>query len=161
MKPARKKRLFFIIFLIAGVTVAAAFAMYAFNQNLMFYFSPTDVRQGKAPVNKIFRMGGMVVEGTFKKEPKSLKVHFDLTDYEKTVSVEYEGILPDLFREVQGIISRGKLNTQGIFVAEEVLAKHDENYMPPEVAESLKKAKDKLENKAKNNQQSINTETTK
>ena len=152
MKPARKKRLFFIIFLIAGVTVAAGFAMYAFNQNLMFYFSPADVKQGKAPVNKIFRMGGMVVEGTFKKEPKSLKVHFDLTDYEKTVSVEYEGILPDLFREGQGIISRGKLNEQGVFIAEEVLAKHDENYMPPEVAESLKKAKDKLDNKAKINQ---------
>jgi len=151
VKPARKKRLFFIIFLIAGVTLAAGFAMYAFNQNLMFYFSPTDVKQGKAPVNKIFRMGGMVVEGTFKKEPKSLKVHFDLTDYEKTVSVEYEGILPDLFREGQGIISRGKLNEQGVFMAEEVLAKHDENYMPPEVAESLKKAKDKLESKAKKN----------
>ena len=147
MKPARKKRLFFIVFLVAGVTLAAAFAMYAFNQNLMFYFSPTDVKQGKAPVNKIFRMGGMVVEGTFKKEPKTLKVHFDLTDYEKTVSVEYEGILPDLFREGQGIISRGKLNTDGVFIAEEVLAKHDENYMPPEVAESLKKKKEKLENK--------------
>ncbi|MCK5722735.1 MAG: cytochrome c maturation protein CcmE [Gammaproteobacteria bacterium] len=152
MKAARKKRLFFIIFLIVGVTLAAGFAMYAFNQNLMFYFSPADVKQGKAPVNKIFRMGGMVVEGTFKKEPKSLKVHFDLTDYEKTVSVEYEGILPDLFREGQGIISRGKLNEQGVFIAEEVLAKHDENYMPPEVAESLKKAKDKLDNKAKINQ---------
>ena len=161
MKPARKKRLFFIIFLIAGVTLAAGFAMYAFNQNLMFYFSPTDVKKGKAPVDKLFRMGGMVVEGTFKKEPETLKVHFDLTDYEKTVSVEYEGILPDLFREGQGIISRGKLNAQGVFIAEEVLAKHDENYMPPEVAESLKKAKVKLENKAKNNQQSINTETTK
>lgn len=144
MKPARKKRLFFIIFLITGVTLAAGFAMYAFNQNLMFYFSPTDVKQGKAPINKIFRMGGMVVEGTFKKEPKTLKVHFDLTDYEKTVSVEYEGILPDLFREGQGIISRGKLNEQGVFIAEEVLAKHDENYMPPEVAESLKKAKNKV-----------------
>jgi cytochrome c-type biogenesis protein CcmE len=147
VKAARKKRLFFIVFLVAGVTLAAGFAMYAFNQNLMFYFSPTDVKQGKAPVNKIFRMGGMVVEGTFKKEPKSLKVHFDLTDYEKTVSVEYEGILPDLFREGQGIISRGKLNEQGVFVAEEVLAKHDENYMPPEVAESLKKKKEQLENK--------------
>ncbi len=148
MKPARKKRLFFIVFLIAGVTLAAGFAMYAFNQNLMFYFSPTDIKQGKAPVNKIFRMGGMVVEGTFKKEPKSLKVHFDLTDFDKTVSVEYEGILPDLFREGQGIISRGKLNAQGVFIAEEVLAKHDENYMPPEVAESLKKAKMKLESEA-------------
>ena len=149
MKPARKKRLFFIVFLVAGVMLAAGFAMYAFNQNLMFYFSPTDVKQGKAPVDKLFRMGGMVVEGTFKKEPQSLKVHFDLTDYEKTVSVEYEGILPDLFREGQGIISRGKLNTKGVFVAEEVLAKHDEYYMPPEVAVSLKKKKVQLENKTK------------
>lgn len=151
MKPARKKRLFFIVFLIAGVTLAAGFAMYAFNQNLMFYFSPTDVKQGKAPVDKLFRMGGMVVEGTFKKEPESLMVHFDITDYEKTVPVQYEGILPDLFREGQGIISRGKLNAKGVFVAEEVLAKHDENYMPPEVAESLKKAKKSLEKKAKEN----------
>ena len=149
MKPARKKRLFFIVFLITGVTLAAGFAMYAFNQNLMFYFSPSDVKQGKAPVDKLFRMGGMVVDGTFKKEPKSLLVHFDITDFEKTVSVEYEGILPDLFREGQGIISRGKLNTKGVFVAEEVLAKHDENYMPPEVAESLEKAKKSLEKKAK------------
>lgn len=149
MKPARKKRLFFIVFLIAGVALAAGFAMYAFNQNLMFYFSPSDVKEGKAPANKLFRMGGMVVEGTFKKEPKTLKVHFDLTDYGKTVSVEYEGILPDLFREGQGIISSGKLNEQGVFVAEEVLAKHDENYMPPEVAESLKQKKKMIESKQK------------
>ena len=149
MKPARRKRLFFIIFLITGITVAAGFAMYAFNQNLMFYFSPSDVKQGKAPVDKLFRMGGMVVEGSFKKEEKSLKVYFDLTDYGKTVSVEYEGILPDLFAEGQGIISRGRLNEQGIFIAEEVLAKHDENYMPPEVAESLKKKKEMLEKKVK------------
>lgn len=141
MKPARKKRLFFIIFLISGVAIAASFAFYAFNQNIMFYFSPSDVKQGKAPVDKLFRMGGMVVDGSFKKHDKSLKVFFDLTDYDKTVSVEYTGLLPDLFREGQGIISRGKLNAEGVFVAEEVLAKHDENYMPPEVAESLKKAK--------------------
>jgi len=142
VKSARKKRLFFIVFLVAGVSLAAVFAMYAFNQNLMFYFSPSDVKKGKAPVDKLFRMGGMVVEGSFIKEQKSLKVNFDLTDYEKTVTVQYEGILPDLFREGQGIISRGKLNTEGVFIAEEVLAKHDENYMPPEVAESLKKAKE-------------------
>ena len=141
MTPARKKRLFFIIFLVTGIAVAAGFALYAFNQNLMFYFSPAEVKQGKAPVNKLFRMGGMVVDGSFKKEKDSLKVFFDLTDYEKTVTVEYTGLLPDLFREGQGIISRGKLNSDGVFVAEEVLAKHDENYMPPEVAESLKKAK--------------------
>lgn len=141
MTPARKKRLFFIIFLVTGITVAAGFALYAFNQNLMFYFSPSEVKQGKAPHNKLFRMGGMVVKGSFKRQDENLKVHFDLTDYEDTVSVEYTGILPDLFREGQGIISRGKLNANGVFVAEEVLAKHDENYMPPEVAESLKKAK--------------------
>ncbi len=142
MTPARKKRLFFIIFLVTGVAVAAGFAMYAFNQNLMFYFSPSEVKQGKAPVNKLFRMGGMVVDGSFKRQDKSLKVFFDLSDYKGTVTVEYEGILPDLFREGQGIISRGKLNDDGVFLAEEVLAKHDENYMPPEVAESLKKAKE-------------------
>ena len=141
MTPARKKRLFFIIFLVTGIAVAAGFALYAFNQNLMFYFSPSEVKQGKAPVNKLFRMGGMVVDGTFKKEKNTLKVFFDITDYEQTVTVEYTGLLPDLFREGQGIISRGKLNADGVFVAEEVLAKHDENYMPPEVAESLKKAK--------------------
>ena len=143
MTPARKKRLFFIIFLVTGIAVAAGFALYAFNQNLMFYFSPAEVKQGKAPVNKLFRMGGMVVDGSFKKEKNTLKVFFDLTDYEDTVTVEYTGLLPDLFREGQGIISRGKLNSDGVFVAEEVLAKHDENYMPPEVAESLKKAKAK------------------
>ena len=161
MKPARKKRLFFIVFLIAGVTLAAGFAMYAFNQNLMFYFSPSDIKQGKAPTNKLFRMGGMVVEGTFKKEPNSLKVHFDLTDYDKTVSVEYEGILPDLFSEGQGIISRGKLNEQGVFEAEEVLAKHDENYMPPEVAESLKKRKKALEGKSSMNNLPVEIPTSK
>lgn len=148
MKPARKKRLFFIIFLITGITVAAGFALYAFNQNLMFYFSPADVKQGKAPVNKLFRMGGMVVEGTFKKEKDTLKVFFDLTDYEKTVTVEYTGLLPDLFREGQGIISRGKLNAEGVFVAEEVLAKHDENYMPPEVADALKAAEQAAKEKS-------------
>lgn len=86
-------------------------------------------------------MGGLVVKGSFKQENKGLKVYFDLTDYGKTVSVQYTGILPDLFREGQGIIARGKLNDKGVFIAEEVLAKHDEKYMPPEVAASLKKSK--------------------
>ena len=142
MKPARKKRLFFIVFLVAGVALAATFAMYAFNQNLMFYFSPTDVKAGKAPQGKIFRMGGMVVDGTFSKEAKSLKVHFELTDFEKTVSVVYEGILPDLFREGQGIVAMGTLQADGKFIAQEVLAKHDEKYMPPEVAAALKTAEE-------------------
>ena len=140
MKAVRKRRLLWIIFLVTGVAIATGFALYSFNQNLMFFFSPTDVQQGKAPDNKLFRLGGMVVDGSVQKKSDSLKVNFDLTDYKETVSVEYTGILPDLFREGQGIISKGKLNAQGVFVAEEVLAKHDENYMPPEVAESLKKA---------------------
>lgn len=161
MKAARKKRLFFTLFLLSGITLAAAFALYAFNQNMMFYFSPTEVKQGKVPVNKIFRIGGMVVKGSFIKEQQDLKVRFDITDYKKTVSVEYEGILPDLFREEQGIISRGKLNAQGVFIAEEVLAKHDENYMPPEVAESLKKAKENTGYKASINNLPVETNPSK
>ena len=141
MKAIRKQRLIWIIFLVSGIALATGFALYAFNQNLMFYFSPAEVKQGKAPENKLFRMGGMVVEGSVHNSKDSLQVRFDLTDYAHTVTVEYTGILPDLFREGQGIISKGKLNKDGVFMAEEVLAKHDENYMPPEVAESLKKAK--------------------
>lgn len=141
MKPVRKQRLIWIIFLVSGVTLATGFALYSFNQNLMFYFSPSEVKQGKAPQNKLFRLGGMVVEGSVKKQEDSLQVHFDLTDYQQKVTVEYTGILPDLFREGQGIIGKGKLNSEGIFIAEEVLAKHDENYMPPEVADSLKETK--------------------
>lgn len=141
LHPKRKRRLFFILFLVSGIVTATGFALYAFSQNMMFYFTPTEVKQGKAPGDRIFRMGGMVVKGSFKQEKTGLKVWFDLTDYDKTVRVQYTGILPDLFREGQGIISRGRLNSQGVFIAEEVLAKHDENYMPPEVAASLKKSK--------------------
>ena len=140
MNPKRKKRLLFIIFLVSGFAIAIGFALYAFNQNMMFYFTPEEVQQGKAPQNRIFRLGGMVVEGTFKQDKDNLDVFFELTDYKQKVGVKYVGILPDLFKEGQGIITKGKLNSDGVFVAEEVLAKHDENYMPPEVAESLKKS---------------------
>lgn len=143
MNPKRKKRLFFIIFLVTGFAIATGFALYAFNQNMMFYFTPEEVQQGKAPQNRIFRLGGMVVEGTFKQDKDSLDVFFELTDYKQRVGVKYVGILPDLFKEGQGIITKGKLNSEGVFVAEEVLAKHDENYMPPEVAASLKKSSTK------------------
>ena len=138
MNPARKKRLLLIIFLVSGVAIATGFALFAFNQNMMFYFSTSDVKAGKAPFNKTFRLGGMVVKNSIVKEEDSLTIHFDLTDYEQNVSVVYTGILPDLFREGQGLITKGKLKTNGVFEAEEVLAKHDENYMPPEVAASLK-----------------------
>ncbi len=139
MKPARKQRLYLIGLMVVGVGLAATFALQAFNENLMYFFSTTDVVAGKAPNDRLFRLGGMVVEGSVERPGDDLLVQFKLTDFDKTVTVEYSGILPDLFREGQGIVASGKLNNKGVFVAEEVLAKHDENYMPPEVEESLKK----------------------
>jgi cytochrome c-type biogenesis protein CcmE len=139
MKPVRKQRLILILLMLAGVGVAVAFGLKAFNENLMYFFSTTDVVEGKAPKETLFRLGGMVVKGSVDRPGDGLTVRFDLTDYNKQVTVEYTGILPDLFREGQGIVSKGRLNDKGVFVAEEVLAKHDENYMPPEVADSLKK----------------------
>jgi len=140
MNPIRKKRIVLLGLMIIGVGTAIGFALYAFNQNLMFYFSPTDVAQGKAPAHSNFRLGGVVVEGSVKREHKSLLVKFDLTDGAETLKVEYEGILPDLFREGQVILAKGQIGTHKVFTANEVLAKHDENYMPREVAESLAKA---------------------
>ncbi len=141
MHPLRKRRLFLILTMVAGIAVAAGFALVAFNENLMFFFTPTDVQAGKAPQNRLFRIGGMVVNGSVKKSTTNTDVEFDLTDNEKVVTIKYSGILPDLFREGQGIIAKGKLNHNGEFIAEEVLAKHDENYMPPEVAATMKKKK--------------------
>ena len=144
MEPVRKQRLYLILAMVVAIAVAAGFGLNAFNQNLMFFFAPTEVVAGKAPDTAVFRLGGMVVEGSVQRPGDDLRVRFDLTDFEQVVSVEYTGILPDLFREGQGIVSRGRLRTDGVFVAEEVLAKHDENYMPPEVAASLKRAPEDL-----------------
>ena len=141
MHPLRKRRLILVITMMAGIAVAVGFAMVAFNQNLMFFFTPSDVQAGKAPQDRLFRMGGMVVDGSVVRSTKNVDVSFGLTDNEKTVTVKYSGILPDLFREGQGIIAMGKLSADGEFIAEEVLAKHDENYMPPEVAAAMKKKK--------------------
>lgn len=138
MKPARKQRLILIALMVFGAGLAAAFALKSFNDNLMYFFSTTDVVAGKAPEDALFRLGGMVVKGSVHRPGDGLMVRFTLTDFSKEVTVEYTGILPDLFREGQGIVAHGRLNSQGVFVAEEVLAKHDENYMPPEVAGSLK-----------------------
>ena len=138
MTPARKRRVLLISLMVLGIGAATAFALRAFNENLMFFFTASDVVEGKAPENKTFRLGGMVVDGSFKRYENSLGLEFALTDNAKTVIVYYEGILPDLFREGQGIVSKGKLREDGVFVADEVLAKHDENYMPPEVAASMK-----------------------
>ncbi|WP_439097730.1 cytochrome c maturation protein CcmE [Methylocucumis oryzae] len=125
--------------MVAGIAVAVGFALKAFNENLMYFFSTSDVLAGKAPKETLFRLGGMVVKGSVERPDKGLMVRFKLTDFSKDVTVEYTGILPDLFREGQGIVANGKLDSRGVFVAEEVLAKHDENYMPPEVKASLKK----------------------
>jgi len=137
MHPARQRRLAAILVLVAGIALAAYFALKAFNENLMYFFSPSDVVNGKAPRDAVFRLGGMVVEGSVERPEDSLTVRFALTDFQHSITVEYTGILPDLFREGQGIVAKGQLNAESVFVAEEVLAKHDENYMPPEVAGSL------------------------
>ena len=138
MTPARKKRLLLVVLMVIGVAVATGLAINAFNENLMFYYPPSEVVAGKAPAGHPFRMGGLVTQGSVRRHTNGLTVQFDITDTRQTVTVEYTGILPDLFREGQGIISLGRLREDGVFVAEEVLAKHDENYMPPEVADTLK-----------------------
>jgi cytochrome c-type biogenesis protein CcmE len=139
MNNKRKKRLLFVSLLVLGVSISAALALKSFNENIMYFFPPSDIKAGKAPVDRLFRVGGMVVDNSVKRGNDSLKVEFQLTDYAETVTVHYTGILPDLFREGQGIIARGKLSSNGVFIAEEVLAKHDENYMPPEITDTLKK----------------------
>jgi len=142
MTPVRKQRLILILLMVAGVATAVTFALKSFNENLMYFFSTTEVAEGKAPAAAKFRLGGMVVDGSIARPDNGMMVRFTLTDYSKQVTVEYTGILPDLFREGQGIVANGRLNEKGVFVAEEVLAKHDENYMPPEVADSLKKTEE-------------------
>jgi cytochrome c-type biogenesis protein CcmE len=132
----RQKRALIIIVLLLGVSLVAFLGFKTFQSNLLYYFSPTDVVAGKAPTNASFKLGGLVKIGSVAK--KDLETKFVLTDNENEFLVSYEGILPDLFREGQGIIATGKL-TNNVFVASEVLAKHDENYMPPEVAASIKK----------------------
>jgi len=134
----RQNRMILVALLVAGTSLAAYLGLKAFNENLLYFFSPTDVVNGKAPNGKSFRLGGLVANGSVKRE--GIKVAFDVTDNQNTFTVKYEGILPDLFREGQGIITTGSLKN-GTFMATEVLAKHDENYMPPEVADALKNAK--------------------
>jgi len=135
----RRKRLALVLGIVAGLAVAAALVLQALRQNMMLFYDPSQVVAGEAPAARAFRLGGMVTEGSVERAPGSLEVRFVVTDFAHSVSVSYTGVLPDLFREGQGVIAHGKLGANGMFVADEVLAKHDENYMPPEVAESLKK----------------------
>lgn len=138
MSPLRRRRLLGVLVLLAGTGLAVALLLRALDQNMSFYFTPTQVLSGEAPAQRVFRVGGLVVAGSVQRARESLQVGFVLSDGQAQVPVVYHGILPDLFREGQGVIARGQWQ-DGQFVAEEVLAKHDETYMPPEVAESLKK----------------------
>jgi len=145
MNVQRRKLVFTVVFIVAGMGIATALALKAFQQNLLYFYSPVQVAQGEAPTNRPFRIGGLVVAGSVVRDPKSLAVRFVLTDTLKEITVDYDGILPDLFREGQGIVANGSLRPDGTFAASEVLAKHDENYMPKEVADALKKAGVKMD----------------
>ena len=136
----RKKRIVIVCSIILGMGVAAALILTAFEKNLLYFYSPSQIVKGEAPTERAFRVGGLVMDGSVIRDPGGLMVSFVLTDTLEQVTVNYEGILPDLFREGQGIVANGKLDTNGIFQASEVLAKHDENYMPPEVAQALTEA---------------------
>ncbi len=138
----RRQRMALIGLVIAGVAVSAGLALKAFQENLLFFFSPTQVVAGEAPDSRAFRLGGMVVEDSVEREPGSLTLNFVVTDFANSLPVRYTGVLPDLFGEGQGVVVRGRLAADGGFLAEEVLAKHDENYMSPEVADALARARE-------------------
>jgi cytochrome c-type biogenesis protein CcmE len=143
MHPIRKKRLTIVVFLVVGVSVAVALATYALRQNINLFYDPSQIAAGEAPTDVRIRAGGMVEEDSVIRDSDSLRVEFKVTDFTSSVLVEYTGILPDLFAEGQGVVAMGRLNGQGRFVADQVLAKHDETYMPPEVNEALERAASK------------------
>jgi cytochrome c-type biogenesis protein CcmE len=140
VNPVRKKRLFIVLAILAGFSIALALALSALQQNINLFYSPTQIANGEAPQGTRIRAGGMVEMGSVKRSGDSLETDFVVTDGVKSVTIRYSGILPDLFREGQGIVAMGKLDTQGLLVADEVLAKHDENYMPPEVMQALEQS---------------------
>lgn len=140
MHPLRKKRLAFVLAIVLGSTVGIGLIMVAMSNNMNLFFAPDQVAKGEAPFDRTIRVGGMVVADSVERVEDTLKVRFRLTDYKAEVAVVYEGILPDLFAEKEGAVATGKLGADGVFVAEQILAKHDEKYMPPEVAEALGEA---------------------
>jgi cytochrome c-type biogenesis protein CcmE len=133
----RKKRLAFIVGGIAAVAVAAGLVLFALKDNVSLYFTPTQVHNKEAPQGRSFRIGGLVQEGSVKRESDGLTVHFEITDTAQSMAVVYKGILPDLFKEGKGVVAQGKLGEDNVFHADEVLAKHDENYMPPEAKAAI------------------------
>ena len=140
MNPVRKKRLYIVLAIVAGVGVAVALALSALQQNINLFYTPTQIANGEAPEGTRIRAGGLVETGSVQRSSDSLSVSFRVTDGVETVTINYQGILPDLFREGQGIVALGRVNADGVLVADEVLAKHDENYMPPEVSQALEKS---------------------
>ncbi len=139
MKSHRRNRMLIIVFIVCAAAGATTFTLFALNENINLFYSPEQIVQGEAPVGKTIRAGGMVQDGSVIRAEEGLGVSFVVSDLKSAqVTIEFEGILPDMFREGQGIIALGQLTDNGVFVAEEVLAKHDENYMPPEVADALK-----------------------
>nr|WP_232917315.1 cytochrome c maturation protein CcmE [Pseudomonas syringae] len=138
VNPLRKKRLLIIVALLAGVGLAVTLALSALQENINLFYTPSQIANGEAPLDRRIRAGGMVEKGSLQRSADSLDVRFVVTDFNKSVTITYRGILPDLFREGQGIVALGKLNVKGVVVADEVLAKHDEKYMPPEVTKALR-----------------------
>ena len=143
LNPKHKQRLGIILLIVIGIGSTVALAVTAFRQNMLYFFSPSQIMAGEAPHNRVIRVGGMVTQGSVQRVRDSLQVNFNVTDFKYTIPVRYTGILPDLFREGQGIVAIGRMQADGTFLADEVLAKHDEKYMPPEVASALKAAEAK------------------
>ena len=140
MKP-RHKRLILVLVALALLGLGAIFVLKAFRSNLVFFYTPTEVFAGQVPQGQAFRIGGMVLEDSLQRNEDGVTVRFAVTDTMENVPVQYTGILPDLFQEGKGVVAQGRMDKQGIFVADQVLAKHDENYMPPEAAEALERAR--------------------
>lgn len=144
MKPNRKRRLILVLFLLTGVGLAVGLAMFALQENINLFYDPSQIASGEAPRDVRIRAGGMVEEGSVSRSGESLEVSFRITDRQSSVKVIFDGILPDLFKEGQGVVALGRLDANGALRADEVLAKHDENYMSPEVAEAMERAKGRM-----------------
>ncbi|MCH9769390.1 MAG: cytochrome c maturation protein CcmE [Gammaproteobacteria bacterium] len=138
MQIHRRRRLYFIILLLTAISLAVGLALFALRRNINLYLTPTQVLRQHMAAQREFRLGGMVVKGSVQRVPGTLKLHFTLTDFQNTVSVYYQGVLPSLFREGQGIVAQGALNAKGVFIADQVLAKHDSNYHPPGIYHAKK-----------------------
>ena len=155
---ARHRRFMWIALGLCVIAVAVTLVLRAFNSNMVFFFTPSEVAENKAPVDRTFRIGGLVSDGSVKRQPDGLTVTFEVTDTAKTIPVSYTGILPDLFKEGKGVVAQGRIGQDGVFRAAEVLAKHDENYMPPEAAEALKQAGKPIDGKMFAGQKAVPTQ---